>query len=1720
MIIKLKDFDENKKLKHQLFLAQPNHRIIRPITTASGETVEISMNNLGELSFDVPYETQSTSLLDVKGENEERWEMTNNPEATMVKEFMSIKLRLGSQEQWFYVDSISDKIDDNSKMSVIAYSLEGELKRKEKNGIEHTAINVSGFYSEILEGTSWNVGHISAGLDELYRAFDIDSADIYALAMTGAESFGLVLKWDTATRTLNIFEASETRVFRGLTVREDNFIDTLVRQRESEDVCTRLYVYGDEDLGIQHVNPTGQTYIEDFSLFMAPFERDENKNVLKHSDYMSDELVHALLDNKILQDKYLPQIKQLQKDIDEALDLYSRALINQTERQGEMMTLLSLLDIAKATSDKPLIAKREKEVEAKQIEVDTINAEVKRLEKLVADKTAEIERIQHLIALTSFSPELLAELQPFIIIKTFTDDRYVDDMDLLEAGQKEFAKYSMIQQSYDISLFSFLEIAEASHMNDEIYLGEEIEIKSDTLKDNYRSIIYGLNYELSEGDVRVLVSDNMDDITSLDKLTTLLYNSSSVSNTVNSNRKKWNGIQDVRTEVDNIRDSEIRAVHNRILAGNNESIEIGNRGIILSNPDFKDEVVILQSGVIALSRDRGKTWNTSITPHGVIGDTIIGKILAGNNLIITNDSGSFTLDSNGLTVDMDSIFINSGTAENPENIVAKWNDLIITVSEFADDGLVNEYEKNQIKKNLSQINDVSASMIQVAKEAWGPETPENVYPKEYHDFSTKLKALNDYLKVTKQADGYAILDENRMDITSPVVPETFNLKHTDYEIAKEKFQAIIPLNFTASQIVQTKKEISLNYVGNGEIVTKLNVSEEGVKIDGKLLSINSKTEFNADLTMNAGVIKDKDGGIIIDLNKGTMTLNKPITIGSGSNLASKDDLLNIEMGYTALLTNDSAMVPTDFNGNNGIFATATTEFLVYQRTINDTENWTFKADIPKTVTANLTKNKLAVTAMTVDSAQVTLTGTKASSTSGQPANTISKVFNVTKVKAGVVGSDAVGYWVNVSDNVIIRAYDDTLKPTEITVSGFINRGTSDPESYAGRYIILTSVDGKIYKNDYISTTNQSTYTYKVPTDKTIKFIKVRFYQEGGVKYLLDEQTIPILTDIDGIEIEPRNMIQETAFNEDSQLWYFTSNSTATGVVTSIGDGEISIEGSNAEWKQWQIDTRDIKGGATAHAILESNKTYTITYEVFLSEGTTGTFNGMYRTNLLAGGSAQDYLTNSINASTIEKEKWVEISYNRTMGEIPDISEINFSRIMMVGTISGKIRFRKLRMNKGSVKMGWIPAIEDTRTYRAWANSLDGTQDFTRIEPEGNILLNSNFALVEDGDSGLNPGRYPVGWIGFNPSTETNAYHAYVNEKDFPENVVEYNESNGLRNWKGLRFSMTPESSSLDEIVSSQTKLYLTIDVRTDMLGTGKNRVFGGFHYLKKGATLWGFGDGYFDDIVPTKVNEWERFQVEVPLTRGGVDFDRGMNFYLYAYNFSNNATIWIKNARLSLDLAIPYVGAQDDSFSSSKMKYIGVGNQSSNNPLDYQWMLASDYVQAVTDDGLNSKAEQVDLDIIGEIANNANNLAEGAVQNEDYETWINSTYEEQVKNINNDIASANTDLANLDERTTLIDNQLGSMTEKWTFLDQSILFGEEGMKISHKSDNMSILIDSSRIAFYDNKTVVAYITAETLKINKGIFVDSAIIGNHMIMKYSNDSPVTIIKYVGNLGELA
>lgn len=1080
-------------------LALPSKVITQNILNVTTANIsDVKLNSLPHFEFEIPYLVESK-----KNGITDEIEYIKNPDLDNIKEEKLIKLTWYSGRiNWFRVVTIEkNDSSDGITAKISCDSLESELRTTNVT-IEGTGIGTEEYFTKALEQSPWKLGYVSNKLKETYRTFtDQEKQTRYEAIQNGIEVYGAITDFDGETRTLNLLTIDELRIFRGVVLKKENYANSIDITSTSEEIVTRMYAKGNEDLDISSANPTGMRYIEDYSYFLHPFERDENKNVLSHSNYMSDELSHALLDLMALQKIYIPKIDETQKELDGHYKELSTALSDKADLDGEVLTIEALLDTAKATSDENLIYQRTMELRDKNIEVDKKKAQIDGLNNTITNGNKQIEDYQEIISTNSFTPKLVDELKLFVYEKDFSDDRYLDAKSLYDATVEEFEKYQKPTRSFKTDLTSFINSIESKKYHGRLEIGEEVKIKSNKLNEEYTSIIIGYSADLISGDFQLEISDNMEDIDALDRLATIIYQSESSSSILSNNKYKWNNIVEVKDEVTSWRDKEIKTVDNRITAGANESITLDNRGMMIRNPDFPNERIIIQSGVIALSKDGGETWSTSITPNGVIAETLIGKILAGNNLIITNDSGSFVIDNTGMTVNMDSIRIMSGDEGNPKNVIEFWNKLLLTYEEIASDNLVNEYEKRQLQKQWTKIVDIHSSMIASFLKGRGEPTEENPYPEEYSEYITTYEALNDYLNKTKQSDGYALLDEANITKTTTIDPDIFKKKFLDYDKAKQALESIISFDYTKSEIKVLETGISLTYVKNDGIVTALNLSEEGVRIDGKLLEINSKTEFNADLTMNAGVIRGKDDGIVIDLNTGKITLNTKVEIGTGSNIVTDDDLKPLVGEVIATLSNDMATIFTDINGSSGNYSLAVTEMTIYRNGNIDNSNWKFSVEKNDNVVMTQSENKLTVLSVKTNSEVITLVAT-----SGKEV--IKKEFKVVKYKDT---NGNINRWISMADSIHKSMFDEWI-PSQLTALGNQQVVGQDMTSYKGRYKVYESKDGGVnYFVKYTSSADEDILKY-TPTEKDITHIKVQFYLAGSTLNLIDEQVLPVIKD--------------------------------------------------------------------------------------------------------------------------------------------------------------------------------------------------------------------------------------------------------------------------------------------------------------------------------------------------------------------------------------------------------------------------------------------------------------------------------------------------------------------------------------------------------------------------------------------------------------------------------
>lgn len=878
------NIDKSKRKKeYKIHLAKPNNQKIANLSEAYDSVYSLKLGNINELSFNIPY------FIDKEDHRVE------NENIELMKQKMYLEIDYNNSQEWMIVDEMEDFGDGKEKyLSVTAFSNVYENSHKMIRSLELKSVNPDEYYSAILQDTAWSIGEIDPLFKDIYRSFDINNSTVLESILTGAETYGAILDFDSKNKTINLLDMESRAKYRGLNINYKNFLQSVSRKSSADEMTTRMYVYGSDGMTITNVNPTGMPYIEDFSHFLYPFERDENKNVIKSSNYMSDELAHAILDLAELNEQYQPTIKQAQDRIDiEIVDLIENETIL-SNLSFDLSTVKGLLDIAKATNDKDLISQRKAELVVAQSAVDSQEQEVENIRASIEYHEGEISRLQKLISVTSFSPKLLKELNPFIIEKDFSDDRYINEKELYQDALENFEEARNPTYVVNASIDNIINSLEEEYYSDKVVLGDIARIVDKDMRVDMKSLITEMTFSMDENSHNITISEGDIDVDGYDRILSILYNTQSTTTMLSNNKDKWDAVTEIKSEVDMMRDASIDATKNRIYAGINESIEIGDRGIVLSNPDFPNEMVIMQAGVIALSKDGGETWDTSITPDGVIADTIIGKLVASNNLLITNDKGSFRVDSEGLTVDMDSIKIMSGEGDTPQNIVDSWNAILVTMDEFANDSLLNPYEKSQIKKQWESIQKSHSSMVEIFIEGMGPETEDNPYPLEYKSYMVAYEKLNDYLNKETQSDGHVILDPSNMDNTTDIDSVKYKNIIDDYQLEKEKFQTIIPLEFSQTYIQQLKDSISLNYVKNGEVISSLELYEDGTRINGKFLDITAQTNFNDDVVMNAGVIRSKDNAISIDLNSGLINLSRPLTINYKP-VATKEDLKNIEL---------------------------------------------------------------------------------------------------------------------------------------------------------------------------------------------------------------------------------------------------------------------------------------------------------------------------------------------------------------------------------------------------------------------------------------------------------------------------------------------------------------------------------------------------------------------------------------------------------------------------------------------------------------------------------------------------------------------------------------------------------------------------------------------------------------------------------------------------------
>ena len=488
------------KDSYTLILCKMNGERMGMIPYSSVDSIKRGINSVSELTF---------SVHKYYGE-----ENLRNPLYDELKTERFIEL---DEDECYVIKNISE-VNERLK-SVTAYSREKKLFKNtaEFEDITLTLKNpytdIEGCFSldELLyDATGWRVGYVSQKVlyksnetvidnitgetevtltnEEKLRYQESVSTNWYDYINTDiAEQFECYPVFDSYNKVVNLYSDDELGENPQLMLSYDNYLKEIELSDDTEDIVTKLVLSGNDDLTISEVNPSGETFVEDFSYFIESRE-------------MSDALISAL-------ELYYVMVKKRAIEWNRLRGEKAEKQSQLTAKKNELLiiysTIKSLEFAMKQSNDEAFNAKTQERLVGLNDKRVLLEKEINELDDYINNLDVSIENINKLCkkkyatndnGILIFTESLLNELKEFIYQDTYSNDAITDGLTLMRIGKRKVSQSCYPTKTWTISSVNFIERlidnGFRQHWNGELGLGDMIVLKGD----EFIEIIYVIGY--------------------------------------------------------------------------------------------------------------------------------------------------------------------------------------------------------------------------------------------------------------------------------------------------------------------------------------------------------------------------------------------------------------------------------------------------------------------------------------------------------------------------------------------------------------------------------------------------------------------------------------------------------------------------------------------------------------------------------------------------------------------------------------------------------------------------------------------------------------------------------------------------------------------------------------------------------------------------------------------------------------------------------------------------------------------------------------------------------------------------------------------------------------------------------------------------------------------------------------------------------------------------
>ena len=408
------------------------------------------------------------------------------------------------EDECYVIKSISEQ---NEKIkTVTAYSREKKLFKITAE-FEDISITLKTPYADIegcfsldellYDATGWHIGYVSPKVlyksnetilnnitketeatlttEEKLRYQESVSTNWYDYINNDiSEQFECFPVFNSYDKTIDLYSDEELGNDPNLILSYDNYLKNIECVSDTEDIITKLTLSGNDDLTISEVNPSGDTYVENFSYFIESKE-------------MSDSLITAL-------ELYYKMVKiravEWNRLREEKAEKESVMTAKKTELLLVYSTIKSVEFAISQSSDEAFNSKQqerlvelndkkvllERDINLLNTEINLLQESIENINKLCKKKYATDENGRLI-----FNEQLLNELKDFIYQDTYSNDSITEALTLMQIGEKQLSGKCYPKKTWNIDSINFIERlidnGFRQHWNGELGLGDMIILK-------------------------------------------------------------------------------------------------------------------------------------------------------------------------------------------------------------------------------------------------------------------------------------------------------------------------------------------------------------------------------------------------------------------------------------------------------------------------------------------------------------------------------------------------------------------------------------------------------------------------------------------------------------------------------------------------------------------------------------------------------------------------------------------------------------------------------------------------------------------------------------------------------------------------------------------------------------------------------------------------------------------------------------------------------------------------------------------------------------------------------------------------------------------------------------------------------------------------------------------------------------------------------------------